>query len=123
MDEFKDYLNKIQDPAHHARLKEVLTRIAETFPELGRRMGWNQPIFTDHGTFIIAFSEAIKHMAVAPEQAALRTFAADIARSGYDMSNMLFRIPWEDPVDYALLERIIRFNIEDKKDCGTFWRK
>jgi uncharacterized protein YdhG (YjbR/CyaY superfamily) len=32
-------------------------------------------------------------------------------------------IPWDKPMDYELLERIIRFNIEDKKGCETFWRK
>ena len=28
---------------------------------------------------------------------------------------MLFRIKWEDEVDYDLLSKIIDFNIEDKK--------
>ena len=26
------------------------------------------------------------------------------------------------PVDFSLLESLIRFNMEDKADCHTFWR-
>jgi hypothetical protein len=35
----------------------------------------------------------------------------------------LFRIKWEQEIPYSLLERIIHFNIEDKKECSTSWRK
>ena len=40
-----------------------------------------------------------------------------------DSTKQLIRIRWEQPVDYALLERMIAFNREDKADCATFWRK
>ncbi len=33
------------------------------------------------------------------------------------------RIKWDMDVDYQLLKDIIDYNIEDKKDCQTFWRK
>ncbi|NRG47411.1 iron chaperone, partial [Bacillus sp. CRN 9] len=30
---------------------------------------------------------------------------------------------WDSPVDFSLLEKMIEFNILDKADCSTFWRK
>ena len=74
-------------------------------------------MFTDHGTFIIGFSVAKKHLAVAPERAGIERFLDDILQAGYT------RIGWAQPVDFPLLERMIRFNLEEKANCQTFWRK
>lgn len=56
----------------------------------------------------------------------LRIFLiVDSVRSfaGYDHTKELIRIRWESPVDFSLLEKMIEFNIMDKGDCSTFWRK
>ncbi len=123
MDVFSEFLAGIEDPQHRARTEEVLGWVGERFPDLEPRVAWNQPMFTDHGTFIIAFSVSKGHLAVAPEKVALDHFADEINEAGYAYSKMLFRIPWSKPVDWSLLERIIAFNIEDKADVSTFWRK
>lgn len=80
-------------------------------------------MFTDHGTFIIGFSLAKNHLVVASELAAIHHFSYKILKAGYDHSKMLIRILWKSPMDYSLLGRIIDFNILDKMDCPTFWRK
>lgn len=123
MNAFDEYLNTIADPERRAKLSGVFDRIAETFPTLVPRIAWNQPTFTDHGTFILAFSASKNHFSVAPEKAGIDRFAAEIDAAGYERSAMLFRIRWTDPVDHPLLERIIRFNIESKATCKTFWRQ
>ncbi len=123
MEVFAEYLAQIENPQQLARTEAVLNWVAEQFPQLGPRFAWNQPMFTDHGTFIIGFSVARQHLAVAPEVAALEHFAADIAQAGYDRSKGLFRIRWNQAVDFPLLARIISFNIKEKADCTTFWRK
>ncbi|XID96072.1 iron chaperone [Paenibacillaceae bacterium WGS1546] len=87
------------------------------------QVAWNQPMFTDHSTFIIGFSAAKPHLAVAPERAGISRFSEDIAQAGYDHTKELVRIRWDRPVDYSLLEKMIEFNIMDKADCSTFWRK
>lgn len=79
-------------------------------------------MFTDHGTYIIGFSTAKKHLAVAPEEVTIAKFSDQIKNSGYSHTKGLFRIGWEQEVDYKLLEEIIKFNIEDKLDTTTFWR-
>ena len=117
------YLNTIQNRKHRAKMQEVLSWVTKTFPELVPKIAWNQPLFSDHGTFIIGFSAAKNHFATAPEKATIERFSAEIERSGYRHTKELIRIPWEQPVNFALLEKIIRFNISDKLDCATFWRK
>ncbi len=85
-------------------------------------MGWKQPMFTDHGTYIIGFSVSKKHMAIAPEKAGIQQFADLIAQAGYDRTDQLIRVPWEREMEYSLLEQLITFNMMDKADCSTFWR-
>lgn len=79
-------------------------------------------MFTDHGTFIIGFSIAKNHMAVAPEAAAIDKFEKEIEKAGYSYTQGLFRIKWNDPLNYELLRKIVAYNIEDKKDAVKFWR-
>lgn len=123
METFAEYLARIDDPEHRARVEEILAWVLNTFPDLVPRIAWNQPMFTDHGTFIIGFSVAKKHMAVAPERAGIIRFTEEIKGAGYDHSKELVRIPWKSPVDFTLLEKMIAFNISEKKDYTTFWRK
>ena len=119
---FAEYLERIDNLQHRARIEEVLDWVTKSFPNLAPKIAWNQPMFTDQGTFIIGFSVAIQHLAAAPEKAAINRFSDEIVQAGYNYSKELIRIRWDSPVDYALLERIIKFNILDKADCKTFWR-
>ncbi|MFC5527947.1 iron chaperone [Cohnella yongneupensis] len=123
MDVFVDFLSRIDNPEHKARTEEVLTWVAEKFPNLVPIIAWKQPMFTDHGTFIIGFSVSKQHLAVAPEKAGMIHCAADIAQAGYDHTKELVRMPWNRPVEFSLLEKMISFNLHDKADCSTFWRK
>lgn len=123
MEVFKEYLEKIDNPQHREQTEEVLAWVAKEFPNLVPKIAWNQPMFTDHDTFIIAFSIAKHHLAVAPEKVGIDHFSDEIVQAGYDHTKQLIRMKWDSPVDYSLLEQIIEFNILDKKDCTTFWRK
>ena len=123
MDIFAEYLAGIANQQHRSKLETVLSWVFEQFPDLVPRIAWNQPMFTDHGTFIIGFSVAKQHLAVAPERTAINHFSEDIVRVGYTHSKELIRIPWDHPVEYTLLEKIIAFNIADKAGLSTFWRR
>ena len=63
-----EYLATIPNDDNRARMVEVLNWVAEHYPELELRVAWNQPMFTHRGTYIIGFSAASKHMAMAPER-------------------------------------------------------
>ena len=122
MEVFQKFLDSIADPMKRERMEGILRFIEESFPFLKEEYKWNQPMFSDHGTFIIGFSIAKEHIAVAPEEAVMGIFEKDIEKAGYSHTKLLFRIKWTDDVDYDLLRRIIAFNIEDKKDMTKFWR-
>lgn len=123
MELFKEYLAQIENPEYRARVEEILEWVTVRFPKLVPRIAWNQPMFTDHGTFIIGFSTAKNHLAVAPESAVTSRFSDEIHQSGYDHTQEHVRIRWDLPVDFSLLEKFIEFNINDKAECPTFWRK
>ena len=123
MEVFSDFLAEMNDSFQRERTEEVLNWIIDKYPNLKSEMKWNQPMFTDHGTFIIGFSVSKKHLAVAPESEAIAHVEDDIVKAGYDYTKGLIRIPWKCVVDYLLLEKMIEFNIEDKANCSTFWRK
>ena len=123
MDVFAEFLARIEQPEQRARTAQVLAWVASTFPHLMPKIAWNQPMFTDHGTFIVGFSVAKQHLAVTPEQAGITHFSAAIIKAGYEHSKMLLRIRWDQPVHFQLLEEMIAFNIREKAGCTSFWRK
>lgn len=123
MDIFEKYLLHINDSLHRTRTEEILNWVTGEFPHLEPRIAWNQPMFTNHGMFIIGFSVAKHHLAVAPERAVIIKFSDEIVQAGYSNSKELIRIKWDSPINFTLLDKIIRFNICEKKDCLTFWRK
>lgn len=123
MNVFAECLAHIDSPQNRDRMEEVLFWVVRQFPQLKPEIKWNQPMFTDHGTFIIGFSTSKKHMAVSPERAGIVRFSKEIVQAGYECTKQLIRVPWNRPVDFSLLEKMIAFNIEDKAECSTFWRK
>ncbi|PIC80766.1 iron chaperone [Sporosarcina sp. P18a] len=123
MELFKQYIAGIDSPEHCQRVEEVLAWVTTTFPNLEPQMKWNTPMFSDHGTFIIGISIAKHHMSISPEPAGITRFADEIAEAGYSATSGLFRIKWNESVDYGLMEKLIEFNIQDKINCTTFWRK
>jgi len=71
-----EYLATIPNDDNRTRMVQVLNWVAQHYPELELRIAWNQPMFTHHGTYIIGFSAASKHMAMAPEHATIICFEA-----------------------------------------------
>ncbi|MCA1056788.1 iron chaperone [Rossellomorea aquimaris] len=123
MEVFREFLEGLDNPSQHSRTEEVLGWITNQYPDLVPVIKWNQPMFTHHGTFIIGFSASKQHLAVAPEREGIMHFSESIVEAGYEHTKMLIRIPWKSTVNYSLLKKMIDFNMMDKADCTTFWRK
>ncbi|EJR32059.1 hypothetical protein III_05233 [Bacillus mycoides] len=92
MEVFTEYLAHIDNPQHRDRTGEVLVWVTKKFPNSMPKIAWNQPMFTDHGTFIIGFSVAKHHLAFAPEKAAINQFSEGIVQADYDNTKQLVRI-------------------------------
>lgn len=123
MEVFAKYLAGIDNPDHRDRAEEILMWVANEFPNLEPLIKWNTPMFSNHGTFIISFSTAKQHLSISPEAVTIAHFSDDIARAGYSATKGLFRISWNEQVNYKLLKKMIEFNIQDKAEYTNFWRK
>lgn len=122
MSKINEFIEKIEDSQKRERLGMIVNSLREAFPQLQEDVKWNQPMFIHENTFIIAFSLAKAHIAVAPESVVIQHFRDDIDKAGYVATQELFRIKWNDPVDLNLLHRIVSYNLETKKDHPKFWR-
>lgn len=117
-----EYLETIPNDDNRARMVDVLDWVSHNFPELDLRIAWNQPIFTHHGTYIIGFSAASKHMAVAPERATMIRFEPVMRERGTDFGKKVAHQPWDKPIDYELLDAFIQYQLAEKQDVTSFWR-
>lgn len=122
MKDFQMYLYNIANLDKRERMEDILNYVKKKFPQLKEEIKWNEPMFSDHGTFIIGFSIAKGHIAVAPEPVVISLFEKEIEKAGYSHTQGLFRIKWTDKIDFNLLDKMIAYNIEDKKDMTKFWR-
>ena len=123
MKEFHSFIEKIDDLGHREIMANIVSWVHEQFPGLERVVKWNQPMFLDHGTFIIAFSIAKGHFSLAPEAYGMEMFREKAIELGYNTTKMLIKVKWNDTIDYEFLRQIIDFNIADKKECNSFWRQ
>ena len=119
--EFERYLATIDQPDHQLRVRSVLTGVQAAFPALHQRVAWHQPMFTDHGTFVIGFSVSQHHLAVALEGPTMVHFRDRLVAAGYHPGKRLARIGWDQSVDRALLAEIIQFVVSAKADVSSFW--
>lgn len=122
MKEFEEYLASIEDPEQKEKLTTMLSWIITEYPELVPIIKWNQPMFTDHGTYIIGFSTSKKHFSISPEVKTLSHFEEEIEQAEYDHTKNIIRVAWTQDVNYELLKKMIDFNINDKAGFTKFWR-
>ena len=122
MELYQDFLNKMPQAEQRQRVEELLNWVMTEFPNLKAEYKWNQPMFTDHGTYIIGFSVAKHHLAVAPEVAGINQFKDEVDKRGLSYTQNLVRLPFDQAIPYDLLKEMIAFNQHDKADHQKFWR-
>ncbi len=117
------YLNTVKEEHKRKILKGLLDWVLKEFPDLRLEIKWNQPMFIHKETFIIAISALKNHISVAPEAEPMKYFSDEIKLAGYEQTAQLFRIKFNDSINHTLIERIIKYNIKEKKDYPKFWRE
>ena len=122
MSEFNLFINEIENEEHREKLKHLFERIETQYSDLKPVVKWNQPMYTYNETFIIAFSKAKQHFSIMPEAACLKQFKKRVTNGGYTQTENLFRIKWNQEIDYDLIGDMIKLNMEEKKDYTKFWR-
>lgn len=122
MIQFDNYLETIENIEIRKKLISIFEWIESTYEELEPVIKWNKPMYIHHGTFIIGFSSAKKHINIAPEEPAITKFENKIKKLGYSRTKMLIQIKENQVVDYRLLKDIVDFVMIDKRDIKSFWR-
>ncbi|GMA09090.1 hypothetical protein GCM10025886_22410 [Tetragenococcus halophilus subsp. flandriensis] len=123
MQNLEDYIASIEKKEHQEKFTTLTNAVYSKFPQLQLVFKWNEPMFVYKETFIISFIKTKKHITVSPEVAGIKQFFDRITACGYSMGKSTFRIKWEEAIDYPLLYDIIQFNLDEKQDYPTFWRK
>ncbi len=118
---FDTYL-ETQTPQAQEKLALIFDWIDENYPQFEKVIKWNQPMFTDHETFIIGFSTSKKHISVSPEPFVVQQFQKELEEANYNPTSNLFRITWDQDINFDLLKKMIDVQVEDKKDFTGFWR-
>ena len=112
----------IPDPQHAAKFIELLEWVKGSFPQLDAQIKWNQPMFIDHGTFIIGFSVSSVNILVGVEVPTLEAFSDRIQARGYSRAKKLWRIGFHQEIPCDLLQEMIQLNIMEKANYTQFWR-
>lgn len=121
--DLSDTLLKIVNLKHRTKVIDFIDWIKEQWPNLELKIKWNQPMFTNKGTFILALSFSKEHMGIALEKLTMDYFRDELLENEYNPSSMLFRIKWDQAINFRLLAKMIHHNIETKANETSFWRK
>lgn len=119
---FTEYLLTIENIEQREKLAKLLDAIKDKYPHLKETVKWNQPMFTDHGTFIIGFSAFKNNISIAPEKVIIDAFSDEIISLGYTHTKQLIKYNWDQEWNLDLIYKIIDHNILTKKDITSFWR-
>lgn len=119
---FDSFVSKIDQSDQREKVSAFLNWILSEFPELEPVIKWNQPMFTHHGTYIFGLSISKHHIAVSPEVVTMQKYKAVIEQSGYQFTENIIRIKWQEAIDYSLMKKLIQFQIDDKVNHERFWR-
>ena len=111
-------INEIENEEHREKLKHLFEWIETQYSDLKPVVKWNQPMYTYNETFIIAFSKAKQHFSIMPEAACLKQFKKRVTNGGYTQTENLFRIKWNQEIDYDLIGDMIKLNMEEKKEIN-----
>ena len=119
---FEDYLATLEKSEQREKIATLLTWIAQHYPDLTPVIKWKQPMFIEHGTYIIGLSASKHHFSLSPEAKTIRLFEDEIKAADYETTINTIKIKWTQPLDFELFKKMIDYNRTDKKEMTQFWR-
>ncbi len=119
-----EWIELIKNDFQRERIIEINNFIQKNFNNIKTEIKWNQLFYllSKNGTFILAISISKNHISFAPENVAIKKFENEFKRNNYVYTKNIFKVDNNKNIDFELVKRIIKFNINDKKDLLSFWR-
>lgn len=108
VDELLDALT----PEQADLIRRILDAITKNHPNLESVVAWNQPMLKLGKDYVIGVSASKKHLTIGPwGDEPIEVFAAELA--GYESNKKTFKVPLDWKVDAALLNRLVRYRLDE----------
>ena len=96
-------------PDVQAILEQIRLTIRHAAPAAQETISYNMPAFTQGGV-LVYFAAFKKHIGLFPPVSGDAKLAKEIARYAGEKGNL--RFPLDQPIPYALIERIVKFRVK-----------
>lgn len=100
-------------PTVREKLGAIRTVIHKTAPDAGEAIRYGIPTFRLDGSNLVHFAAFKDHLSFFPTASGVGKFREEL--SSYTMSKGTIRFPLNEPVPYDLVERIVRFRVEETR--------
>lgn len=108
----------LQFPPHVQEILRALRQvIKEAAPEAKEKISWQMPTFVLHGN-LVHFAAHTKHIGFYPGASGIDAFKHQL--SGYKGAKGSVQFPFDKPLPYELITKIVKFRIaENTKQAET----
>ncbi|MFA5268070.1 MAG: DUF1801 domain-containing protein [Methanoregula sp.] len=97
-------------PDVRQKLREMRAAIHRAAPDAEEAIRYGIPTFRQNGN-LVHFAAFKKHIGFYPTSSGIGNFRKEL--SAYTLSKGTIRFPLEQPVPYDLVERIVRFRVQE----------
>lgn len=116
------YFDQVTDVEARKRVKDLYQQLVNLDPELYILYAWNNPMIKYKESFNCGITVAKAHFTLAFDSVALEFFRERIIDAGYGLNLKTFKIKYNQEIDFALLEDMVLFSMELRKDAKGFWK-
>ncbi|HVY01177.1 MAG TPA: DUF1801 domain-containing protein [Candidatus Nanoarchaeia archaeon] len=92
-------------------LKKIKKLIKSLIPEAEEKISYGIPTFDLEGKHIVHFAAFKNHISLFPTSAPIELLKDEL--KGYKISKGTIQFPLDKPIPYDLIERIVKFRIEN----------
>lgn len=109
--QIKKYIEKFPK-AVQEKLKKIHKIISEEAPKAKEAMGYGVPTFKLNGN-LVNFAAFKKHIGFYPMPSAIKKFEKELKE--YETATGTIKFPFEKPVPYELIRKIVKFRVKEQK--------
>lgn len=91
-------------------LQEIRMTIRKAAPDAAEAIKYQIPTFTLKGN-LVHFAAYKKHIGFYPAPSGIEAFREEL--SGYEISKGAVRFPLDEPIPFDLIDRVVRFRVQE----------
>lgn len=114
-----EYISKFP-PEIQEKMEALRKVIKEAAPEAIEKISWQMPTFYLHGN-LVHFAGHKNHMGLYPGENGVAAFTDEL--SGYRCSKGAIQFPYDKPMPYELITRIVTFRVSENMEQAQAKKK